>query len=613
MDEKWRELLVENRDVVLLSADVDRIQDYVFESARLPEIRGASMLVEKLNEDAARNYLKGYAIYKGGGSLLAILPDMETAGEAKKQIERLFLQNTGVVTTTCVLQQTTTAELKGGYKAQGVTPEMVWALRNPNHAADWERISGAFGQLVSMKKEEFIAAARTQFETERHFGQMVELMSVLLRREKDQRLAMPFYETLPHMQRCRSCGQRPASLMGQYNDVAQEPWPFCDPCWRKITNRKERRNEVLQRAKANLSPAYFDKVPTDQPVEAPNDLTDVGQACQARQGYVALIYVDGDSIGQFISQQGTPEEYAEASQRLSQTTHQAIYEAFDRFLPPARIKRKSIEEQGEEEEVYIHPFEIIAIGGDDALLIVPADMALPIALSISQGFSKQFQDKRLTMSVGIVIAPAHTPVRSLRDIARQLLKSAKKRARKSGDSGQKEGGVDFLVLTSQSVLRRNLDDLRNSYPVRLPGEGKISDLRLTGAPYTISETLILLGLLYQMRQGDFPTSQLQQLAAALREGRERGSLYFLYQQARLKNRPYGKSLKLIEEQWGFDPTRDPVPWQAVEVDPSDSNPDAGYISILPDLADLFSFVPRDKARLEQWRTNIPEVAHANSD
>jgi CRISPR-associated protein Cmr2 len=633
MDEKWQEwqstlqllldysqdqepspelttLLDRNPTVVLLSADVDRIQDYVFESARLPEIRGASMLVEEINRQAAEEDLGQSVIYKGGGSLLAILPDLDTAEKKKVNIERRFPQATGLVTTTCVFHQTTVYELLYGYKAAEVTPGDLWELRDSNHLSDWDRITAAFDQDRSVKKEDFIDAVQQQFRGKRHFGQMVEIMSVLLRCQKDQGRVPLGYEALPQAMRCRSCGQRPAILVGRYADTP-DPWPLCDPCWHKFENRTKRSNFWLEEKAVPFFRTYtnYFENSSETEIESANDLTDIGQACRSRRGYVAFIYADGDQIGQYMSSQQTPGTYKKASENLIEATEKAVYHSLAQFLRPMKITRKN-DESGEDEDVWVHPFEIITIGGDDAILVVPADMALPIAVSISRYFKQQLD---LSMSVGVVIASAHTPVRSLRDIAKQLLKSAKKRAKGTSSSIEKEGGLDFLVLSSQSMLRRNLEDLRNTYPIYLPGEGKLSRLRLTGAPYSISEVVILLGLLSQMRRRNFPTSQLQQLAAALRQGREGGSLYFLYQQARLRGKSYGDVLKAIQDEWGFDDKRDPVPWQTMEIDPGDSNPGPRYISILPDLADLFSFVPTNAETFQRWHTLIPEVAHANSD
>ncbi len=342
-------------------------------------------------------------------------------------------------------------------------------------------------------------------------------------------------------------------------------------------------------------------------------MTDIGQACKTRSGYVAFIYADGDSIGRYMSSRETPAAYKQASSGLKEATKKAVYQSLAHFLRPALIKRASDDRSKEEKEVNIHPFEVIAIGGDDALLIVPGDMGLPIALDISQRFT-ELLPQGLTMSVGVVIASDHTPVRSLRDIAKQLCRSAKTRVRHTHKTNTPEGGLDFLVLTSQSLLRRDLHDLRTTYPIQLPGEGQGTRLRLTNAPYTISEANILWDLLLAMRQTNFPTSQLQQLAAALREGRERGSLYFLYQQARLHRRPYGNIFAAIEDiiknQAGFDPARDPIPWQEIKSDGNDIEIDVRYTSLLPDLADLYSFVPAKGDSLKRGDSIVQEVVDA---
>ncbi|MEW5956107.1 MAG: hypothetical protein AB1801_00160 [Chloroflexota bacterium] len=601
----WQELLKEDREVVLFSADVDRIQDYVFESARLPEIRGASMLVEKLVNIAAR-YLGQRIIYKGGGSLLAIFPDRETAKGMKAKIECLFPKRTGVATITCVIREIPVAALRGGYMASEAVPNYLWGLRHPERHSDWERITRLYGQAISVKKEEFIQAVQNKSQQEQPFGQMVELMSILLRREKDQRSPIPLHEALPQAQRCRSCGQRPAVLVGQYADT-EESWPLCDPCWRKIKDRQDKRSYWLDQAIRFFKEqtAYFNGI-SEVRIEQADDLTDIGLACQARQGYIAFIYADGDSIGRYMASQRSPEDYAAASEKLKQATAQAVYKSLAQFLRPTPVKRK-----GADESVLIHPFEIITIGGDDALLLVPADLALPIAVTISRLFSQQLPE--LTMSVGVVIASDHTPVRWLRDMAKQLLKSAKRRAREVKTTTDKVGGLDFLVLTSQSMLRRTIDDWRNTYPMLLPGEAMSARLRLTGAPYTLTETQTLLGLLDQMRQVEFPTTQLQQLTAALQQGREQGSLYFLYQQARMGGKRYGSVFEAIAKKWKFSPKTDPIPWQTVEQDPNDPDPGPRYTSILPDLLALYSFVPDQPEALQRWSVVLQEVAHANSD
>ena len=188
------------------------------------------------------------------------------------------------------------------------------------------------------------------------------------------------------------------------------------------------------------------------------------------------------------------------------------------------------------------------------------------------------------MSAGVVIADAHNPVRVMRDVAKQLLeRSAKVHTHDAGTPS-----VDFLALKSQSMLRRDVDDLRSTYPVKLPGEGARSALRLTGAPYSLDEMKTLLRILRRMRRANFPASQLYSLVEALHDGQERGSLFFLYQQARLHERETGVVLREIEESWHFDDKTDPVPWNLVQGDRDEA---VRYTSILPDLAELYSLIP----------------------
>lgn len=598
--------------LALLSADADRVQDYVFESARLPEIRGASMLLQGLNEDAAKLVEQAAdpkcVIYYGGGSVLAILPDdADLLANLKHRIESLYPQRTGVATTTCITYSMTADELRSGYGT--VTLEAVNALREA-HPSEWRRIAASY-EVYGQDGKPPGEVPKEAFDTQRGFGQMVRLAGVALRRRKDSRSLVPFYEALPHTQRCRSCGQRPATLMGRLHE---DLWPLCEPCAHKMEERYADRSYWLDdryhgflEGHPDLKSVYYAKHGPSE-VDIANDLGEIGQACAARSGYVGFIYADGNSVGRLLETRRTIARFRQVSDTLKEVTGNAVYQALAELVRPARVKR---EQDGGSEDKVIHPFEIITIGGDDVLLIVPGDVALPLAVRICELFGEgmkvsgfQLPDGRaVTMSAGVVIAESHNPVRVLRDVAEQLLKrGAKRRAHDA-----KAAALDFLVLKSQSMLRRDIDDLRATYPIKLAGEGARDALRLTGAPYTLKEIKTLLRLLRQMRLLGFPTSQLQRLVEALHEGRERGSLFFLYQQARLHERETGAILKGIEKAWRFE-EREPIPWNRVERDP---DAEVAYTSILPDLADLYDFVP-SKEGLRRWDVVLGEVSYALS-
>ena len=71
----------------LLSADTDRTQEYVFESAKLPEIRGASRQLDDLNVQIGKMVKneKGEVILADGGGLLAWVP-LDVAADLVLQI-----------------------------------------------------------------------------------------------------------------------------------------------------------------------------------------------------------------------------------------------------------------------------------------------------------------------------------------------------------------------------------------------------------------------------------------------------------------------------------------------------------------------------------------------
>jgi len=585
--------------VAILSADADHVMDYVFESARLPEIRGASMLLQELNEEieefVGRAVDPKCVIYAGGGSLLAIVPDdPDLLARLKFEIEALYPKRTGVATTTCVTYSTTAGELRDGYGA--VTLEEVNALREA-YPSEWSRIAAGY-EIYQQDGKPPGQVSEHAFHMHRVFGQMVKLAGIALRRRKDSRPLVPFYETLPHAQRCRSCGQRPAALMGRWRE---ELWPLCTPCARKIDERYVVRSHWLDKYRGflaehpDLQSAYYARYDQGE-VYIASDLGEIGQACTARPGYVGLIYADGNSIGRLLETRRTIAEFREASQTLKEVTENAVYQALAELVQPVEVKQE--QDRGRREDVVVHPFEIITVGGDDVLLIVPGDVALLLAMRICELFGHGMSELALpdgspvTMSAGVVIADAHNPVRVLRDVARQLLKRGAKRR----THATKDPALDFLVLKSQSMLRRDIDDLRATYPVKLPGDSARRALRLTGAPYTLGEMKTLLRLLCQMRRVGFPASQLQRLVESLYEGRERGSLFFLYQKARLYERETGMILREIEKAWHFDDQKDPIPWKHAEHDP---DAEVAYTSILPDLAELYDFVPSEDG-LDRW-------------
>ena len=496
----------------LLSADTDRTQDYVFESARLPEIRGASRQLDDLNVQITEMVKDkgGKVILAGGGGLLAwVTPDV--ADDLVLQIEAAYPQKTTIATIT----------------------------------ADWR------GVTAQMREQGYPPAP------EAPFGSLVRWAGTWLRRKKERRTSTPFLEALPHVERCRSCQIRPA-----HPEYSYPNWPLCKVCHDKriYTGRDlwfRDFQAYLDKSQALCDRYYQGEEPFprfdaehEQARWTSQDLNEMGQACAARPGYVGLIYLDGDGMGEAFEQADTEQAYKALSNAVRQAAESAVMDALARCLHPAWVipspaRREVCKDPPEDDlkhgRMRIHPFDIITIGGDDVLLIVPADVALQVAVQISRSFQdrvrdqlqpadvpEEFKARTYTMSGGVVLAADHNPVRVLRDLAQELKDEAKK-ARKQAQAG--EGYIDFLVLKSADMVERDVRWMRKQYPYQI----EVPDIRplcLLGRPYPASVLGALWRELTRLHDGGFPNSQMAQLAESLLRGRHESTLFYLYQRAR---------------------------------------------------------------------------------
>jgi CRISPR-associated protein Cmr2 len=106
------------------------------------------------------------------------------------------------------------------------------------------------------------------------------------------------------------------------------------------------------------------------------------------KGFVAYIYADGNNMGGYIQKITTPQKYKEFSEDVDNATRYAVFQALAEHLHPRQLKGNNKSESTLPDGAWIHPFEIITIGGDDIILIVPADRALAIAKTIGEQFEQ---------------------------------------------------------------------------------------------------------------------------------------------------------------------------------------------------------------------------------
>ncbi len=193
--------------------DVDAIKSYVYETNTLPEIRGASQILQEIEEntreDFRRKLTEECLIYCGGGGFLAIVPAGE-AQEWKKYIEALDSKRTHTATITIVASD----PIRYEELERGIAPH------------DQERVKSLSGKNVAgdLLFSHFEALLYDRMKR-KNLGELVSLLVGRFQQAKRSKTLAPFFETLPVHQRCQSCGKRAAA----HHHHTRDEW-LCSIC-----------------------------------------------------------------------------------------------------------------------------------------------------------------------------------------------------------------------------------------------------------------------------------------------------------------------------------------------------------------------------------------------
>ena len=353
------------------------------------------------------------------------------------------------------------------------------------------------------------------------------------------------------------------------------------------------------------------------------------------KGFVAYIYADGNNMGGYIQKITTPQKYQDFSEDVDNATKYAVFQALAEHLHPRQVKENNKSESTLPDGAWIHPFEIITIGGDDIILIVPADRALAIAKTIGEQFEqillKQVEissvnikgnyqanlpekpidlskchrylsqnagitNCQLSTSIGVLISDYKTPIYYAKKLYEQLLKSAKKRAKQLKEYGYCGGTVDFFVMKSVTAISSNIEDFRKEALTKDSSQ----KLKLYAAPYTLHEIGGLIESVKALKKAKFPKSQLYQIRSFLDQGKQTTILNYRYFRTRLKQ---GKAelRQDFEEAWCKAKTNEGnvAPWM-YDVE------NKVYETIWREIVDIYDFIEYDF--IEEDAESISEKA-----
>lgn len=721
----------------LVYGGATKIKQYVFESASLSDIRGASALLDRVNLvdlpaffgqdpneqnsyrrltaidqwldsnkfDVLKNALiPELIIYSTGGNILAFCP-AAFVNELANAIEKRYTHETLTANSCAVGKKFRLLEIRFGLLNDSME-KTVWLDELRSHWQNNPILRAYFGlpepkdhqgkptnpDLKKALKDrknfnELVGKLATQFN-QRRSGSDVKKPEAE-ERNRPSRCYPPMFETHPYLVRDDS-DRRSATAQIPVNELPDQP-KFSEPLARKhiagqvakrenssgrwyFGSRSPFRQQVGNKRKLLWKPdqiiswvrkfklhldknhqesqTYYREYPQNtelgrERIQEARSLREIAAADP--EGFVGYIYADGNNMGQYIRDQiKTPAAYEEFSNDIFEATEQSVYYAIAHHLKPHHYTPDSRSNRTNKNTVWIHPFEIVTIGGDDVLLIVPANQALAIAKAVGEKFeailvtkerysiedtsqrspqaplNKQDGDSRggqihrykpeaaspsqscLSISSGVLITAVDTPIYYADKLVSQLLKSAKKKAKDLKKKGYHGGTVDFLTMKAVTMISSNINSFREEgLTIRFPDRDQ--ELKLYAAPYTLHELGGLIKTVEAIKASDFPRSQLYQIRSLLERGKRTSILNYRYFRVRLQGNNPTLLKHQFEDAWcqPLDKSNSGnlAPWMTVQHKDDHESNKTIYETLWRELVELLPFV--DKPDTSNDTTSTP--------
>ena len=476
----------------LVALDTDHIKQYIFATAKLKEVRGASSLLDHLNRRmmdlvALEPEFRAQKVYANGGSGLFLVPgNAHLAREFGQRIQREYRKKShDGASITFVVQELSSSVQDAWHDDIHETLELL-------HYRLAERKVSCLPERIGNEQE----SPPEQYSTE-----------------------MLSFPSHPFMRICDGCGLHYAE--GQ--DPSEPANYYCVVCLGKRSEDHAIKdgiskliNEHADRSTiADYTPFAWEKVIKALPgtyrippdTERPEDFHAL-RGMSDGKGYLAFIYADGNGMGQMLDKLRTLAEVRDAAQTIDTAIYEAISAAISQHLP-------IVPRVGSTPPRF--PFDLLFIGGDDMMIVTPAAPALDIAISIAQKF---YQSTRYTLSVGVVLAPVTYPFGMLHKLVEDTIQFAKKHGTKIPNKQVKESEygetrINFMVVagsTSQefSAVYRALH--QKHFDKKKQQE---THFYATLRPYTVEELIFLLKAIREGKEKGLGRTKLHQVREAV--------------------------------------------------------------------------------------------------
>ncbi|SJZ81334.1 hypothetical protein SAMN02745174_01625 [Cetobacterium ceti] len=472
----------------LVSVETVKIKDFIFNTNKLKTIRGASFLLDYLNQVVVNEILNKNGVKKEDILYVA-------AGNAK-----FYCENKEIA-------QNIEFEIREAYN--NFAPDSKLAISYIDSGS--EKIWDAMDKL----------AKETNITKNKGFSKI--------------NLDLPFIE------KCNICCDNPVQIKKEnFNENLEKYVKNFEPYLEK-ENSKENINEKLKTLNDRYKIAYQifdnDKVKGICPscfakyIAAnliKDDFQGIGfysefkkefkdefkpvdslEEYELKKSFIGFMYSDGDSVGEFLKNAKDNFEdenkYKEFIKNFSQI--------LDKYTKSSLIE--VLKELREEKKLDEHFGEFLIVGGDDVCAVFPGHIVMEISRRFQKKFNSKMKDyyktcnfkikgSNITSSSGVIIAKAKTPMYYLFDQSLILQKNAKKKRYETYENKNvdlKNGFIDFQVIGSEGTV--NIGDFRRGVN------------NLIQRPYSIEKMDFcenidgLLCLIENLKTSNFPKNKLR--------------------------------------------------------------------------------------------------------
>ena len=537
-NQTFEDVLKENR--VLVSIETVKIKDFIFSTNKLKLIRGASYLLDYMNQVEVPRILKKYGLeYKTHelvNKIYNINDDKEFLEKVDEEIDK-------------------TIDKRILYIGAGNAKFLVDSEKTAEKIC--KEIKEIYKNLAPSAK--VVAECYPMKENEKIWTAIDELAQKTAEKKSE---GFPMLNIdLPFAVKCDLSGTEPAVV--SWKNIKDDlenieihrsgyPWEkdnekineigiveFKEDTGKQKENTLKAIKNVIEEKKLNISEESAVKIKYSNKM-IKDDVNEIGfysiikkalnydihlnteiDDYSVGDSFIGFVYSDGDGLGDFLKNvkkvYTTEKEYLKFMRKFSvildRNTKYVLKEVIKKMYNDKKfIKKKTILKDGKPKYEIINGEkkiveksvigEFLIVGGDDVCAVFPADLAI----EISYEFQKQFEEKmkkfteienqknkkknpeNITSSCGVVIAKNKTPMFQLFEQGLKLQKSAKAKRyqeNKNREGEVRTGYIDFQVIGNEGNV--NIKEYRKKWYNKFDKEDKNKGkLHVSRRPYSIS-------------------------------------------------------------------------------------------------------------------------------